>query len=164
VRTYFSSITVNARGDAAITCSRSSTTEYISMLTSFRYTTDPLGTFRTPVIQQTSNAGDTSARWGDYSAVSPDPAASNVLWAHHEYNLGGNWRTWVAQFMLSRGDTNCDGLVDFGDINPFVLALSNPALYAATYPGCPLENRDVNGDGTCNFGDINPFVAILAGQ
>jgi hypothetical protein len=60
------------------------------------------------------------------------------------------------------GDVNCDGTVDFGDINPFVLALSDPAAYAAQYPGCPFENRDINGDGQFNFGDINPFVALLS--
>ena len=29
----------------------------------------------------------------------------------------------------ARGDLNCDGWIDFGDINPFVLALSNGAAY-----------------------------------
>ena len=61
------------------------------------------------------------------------------------------------------GDINCDGTVGFGDINPFVLALSNASTYAQTYPACPLANRDINGDGSFNFGDINPFVAVLAG-
>jgi endonuclease/exonuclease/phosphatase family metal-dependent hydrolase len=62
------------------------------------------------------------------------------------------------------GDLNCDGVVDFGDIGPFVLALSDPDAYAALYPDCPLENRDINGDGLFNFGDINPFVGLLSGQ
>jgi parallel beta-helix repeat protein len=60
------------------------------------------------------------------------------------------------------GDLNCDGLVNVGDINPFVLALSKPALYELTYPGCPFENRDINGDGALDFSDINPFVALLS--
>ncbi len=59
------------------------------------------------------------------------------------------------------GDVNCDGVVDFGDINPFVLVLSNPAAYVDAYPGCPLENRDINCDGQCDFGDINPFIALF---
>lgn len=62
-----------------------------------------------------------------------------------------------------KGDLNCDGHVDFGDINPFVLALSNPALYKITYPGCFIENGDINMDGFTDFGDINPFVALLTG-
>ena len=50
-----------------------------------------------------------------------------------------------------RGDLDGDGSVDFGDINPFVLLLSNPTLWQQTYPDCPMIN-----------GDINPFVALLA--
>ena len=56
---------------------------------------------------------------------------------------------------------NCDGVVDFGDINPFVLLLSNPAAWQAAYPGCPAANGDIDGDGVVGFGDINPFVALL---
>jgi len=62
-----------------------------------------------------------------------------------------------------RGDLNCDGQVGFGDINPFVLRLSNPATYDALYPDCPDANGDINADGTVGFGDINPFVALLSG-
>jgi hypothetical protein len=61
------------------------------------------------------------------------------------------------------GDLNCDGTVDFGDINPFVLAVANPTLWQQTYPGCPTLNGDINLDGTVDFGDINPFVALLSG-
>ncbi len=61
------------------------------------------------------------------------------------------------------GDVNCDGIAEFGDINPFVLALSNPAVYAQSYPCCPLANRDINQDGQFDFGDINPFVSLLSG-
>ena len=62
------------------------------------------------------------------------------------------------------GDVNCDGTLDFGDINPFVQALSDPSGYQDMYPMCWPSNGDVNGDGTVDFGDINPFVAALLGQ
>jgi len=62
----------------------------------------------------------------------------------------------------SRGDVNCDGAVSFGDINVFVLALSDPTAYATQYPGCPVSNADLNDDGAVDFRDINPFVARLA--
>ncbi|MEW6250696.1 MAG: S8 family serine peptidase [Planctomycetota bacterium] len=62
---------------------------------------------------------------------------------------------------LSLGDMNCDGVVNFDDINPFVLALTDPAGYAVAYPNCNIMNGDINGDGVVNFDDINPFVAIL---
>jgi hypothetical protein len=63
------------------------------------------------------------------------------------------------------GDLNCDGSINFGDINPFVLHLSNFSAWQAAYPGCPATNGDINGDGTwSSFRDINPFVALLSTQ
>jgi len=59
------------------------------------------------------------------------------------------------------GDTNCDDVVNFDDINPFVLALTGAAGYYTAYPDCAYENADCNGDGAADFDDINPFVALL---
>ncbi len=59
------------------------------------------------------------------------------------------------------GDMNCDGAVTFDDINPFVLALSDPAAYAATYPNCNVLNGDCDSDGDVDFDDINCFVALF---
>ncbi len=58
-------------------------------------------------------------------------------------------------------DLNCDGLRNFGDINPFVLALTDADAYAAAFPCCNRRNADINGDGQVDFGDINPFVACF---
>jgi len=66
---------------------------------------------------------------------------------------------------LCVGDLNCDKQVDFGDINPFVLFLSNYATWETQYTGCNPLNGDINGDGTygqSSFGDINPFVNLLS--
>lgn len=60
------------------------------------------------------------------------------------------------------GDMNGDAAVNFRDINPFVLALSNPEMYYLLYPELdPDVVGDINGDGTLNFRDINPFVMLL---
>jgi hypothetical protein len=61
------------------------------------------------------------------------------------------------------GDLNCDGLVNAFDIDPFVLALTNPAGYALAYPDCNILSADANGDGLVNAFDIDPFVQILVG-
>ncbi len=61
------------------------------------------------------------------------------------------------------GDLNCDGVLDFEDINPFVLALTNPAAYAGQYPACHAVLADCDGDRQVGFGDINAFVALLSG-
>ncbi len=61
------------------------------------------------------------------------------------------------------GDMNCDGEVDNGDIDAFVLALTDPAAYALAYPSCDITEGDVNGDGSVDNGDIDAFVALLIG-
>ncbi len=64
----------------------------------------------------------------------------------------------------ARGDLNCDGWVNNGDIDAFVFALSFPEQYADEYPGCDIMNGDINGDGDVNNGDIDAFVALLGGM
>ena len=61
------------------------------------------------------------------------------------------------------GDCNCDGYVDFFDIDAFVLALNDLAGYGTAYPDCNPLNADCNGDGAVDFFDIDAFVAILVG-
>ncbi len=79
------------------------------------------------------------------------------------YFGGTGWDLKHGQALL--GDVNCDGVVDFGDINPFVLALlAQPPAFSAyyeVYPNCPRHLGDINGDGRVDFGDINPFVELL---
>ncbi len=59
------------------------------------------------------------------------------------------------------GDLNCDGAVNFEDIDPFVLALAQPEGYADAYPGCDRLRADCNGDGVVDFDDIDAFVARI---
>jgi hypothetical protein len=117
---------------------------------------------------------------GDYhlaaSSACIDAGDPNFVPQPGEADIDGQMRVWdgngdgVARVDMGSdefgayvfGDLNCDGAVDFGDINPFVLALSNPAGYAAMYPGCDILLADVNRDGLVDFGDINPFVELMA--
>jgi hypothetical protein len=59
------------------------------------------------------------------------------------------------------GDLNCDGRLNFDDINPFVLALSDPGAYQSAYPDCDIVRADLNGDWLVDFDDINWFVFLL---
>lgn len=61
------------------------------------------------------------------------------------------------------GDLNCDGIVNNFDIDPFVLALTDPGAYAATFPMCDVSAADINDDGVVNNFDIDPFVLLLTG-
>jgi hypothetical protein len=62
------------------------------------------------------------------------------------------------------GDLNCDGLLNAFDIDPFVLALTDPVAYATAYADCDYMLADVNGDGAVNAFDIDPFVLLLTGD
>jgi hypothetical protein len=59
------------------------------------------------------------------------------------------------------GDMNCDGVISSADIEPFVLALVEPAAYAGAYPQCMVANGDVNADGIIDGGDVQAFLGLL---
>ena len=54
-----------------------------------------------------------------------------------------------------KGDVNMDGIINFLDISPFILALSSSE-------GAP-DEADCNCDGIVSFLDISPFILKLAG-
>lgn len=62
---------------------------------------------------------------------------------------------------FERGDANCDGSVDFFDIDPFLEALFDPIGYAATYCGGSTDTVDVDCSGGVDFFDIDPFLTCL---
>ncbi len=62
---------------------------------------------------------------------------------------------------LFLGDLNCDGLINNGDIDPFVLALTDTAAYVLIFPDCDPYLADCNDDGWINNADIDPFVELL---
>ena len=64
------------------------------------------------------------------------------------------------------GDANCDGSFNGGDIDPFFLALGDPAAWEAQYGsgglGCDMvDTCDINYDGAVNGADIDPFFEAL---
>jgi|GEM_PF-3425761 len=107
------------------------------------------------------------------------PFVRAMVQAHRRYvgltvraaTFGGVWVTEGAGYpkltiettAFSAGDLNCDTLLNAFDIDPFVLALSDPAAYAAQYPNCNRMLADCNGDGQVNAFDIDPFVELLTG-
>lgn len=59
------------------------------------------------------------------------------------------------------GDANCDGKVDFADIDAFVVAVTSQEKYAEEFPGCNWLQSDINGDGSVDFDDIDLFVNCI---
>lgn len=63
------------------------------------------------------------------------------------------------------GDANCDGAFDGGDIDPFFLALGDPAGWQTMFPNCNFFcANDINGDQGVDGADIDAFFAALGGQ
>ena len=63
-----------------------------------------------------------------------------------------------ASFVLTTtlvGDINCDGVVNFLDISPFILSLSSGEFD---------PKADINGDSMVNFFDIASFIGLLSSQ
>jgi len=82
-------------------------------------------------------------------------------YAYSGWNIDDIQISGIPTTQVILGDVNCDGVVGFGDINPFVLLLTNPTLWQSTYPGCNPLNGDISGNGSVGFEDINPFVTLL---
>jgi hypothetical protein len=62
------------------------------------------------------------------------------------------------------GDSDCDGDVDFDDIDDFVLGLNNAAAYEDLYGVPPSLKGDTDGDSDLDFDDIAGFVTVLSGS
>jgi len=111
-----------------------------------------------------TGVGDTSTAW-------TPPAASTQakvrVRAFYDGTLYGNWDLSNANFSVVpgviAGDLNCDGVLNVDDAPPFVLALVDPAAYAAQYPLCQLNRGDMDDNSTVDGDDIQPFVSALVG-
>jgi hypothetical protein len=109
---------------------------------------------------------------GTLSITTAQPFNNVVVHYDAPPPTGGDWGPiFLADNMIvtatslpKLGDLNCDGAVNAFDIDPFVLALTNPAGYAAAYPNCDILNADINGDGLVNPFDIDPFVECIIKQ
>lgn len=76
---------------------------------------------------------------------------------------GANTATVVTFAPPATGDMDCDGDVDFDDIDDLVVGLTDPGQYEESYGVPPQLKGDTDGDGDLDFDDINGFVAILRG-
>ena len=102
-------------------------------------------------------------KMGDYFDMVSDNAGVHLAYAA---TFNGEQDVYYARIQpsppLCPGDLNCDGVVDFDDIDPFVAALGCPSGDPNCWdPTCPWLNGDVNDDGTVDFDDIDPFVARI---
>ncbi len=103
------------------------------------------------------------------SAATVDVSLTAVAGAGHG-PLGTATEQAARTFILQRfatiapplpGDMNCDGAVDFFDIDLFLTALFQPLVYNTLQPDCDMIRGDMNGDDRLDFFDVDGFVAAL---
>jgi hypothetical protein len=100
--TWFGDINVSDNGLAAISFSRSSATQYISIEYATREASDPAGVFSNPELLQMSTSPEGGNRWGDYSGLEEDPVIPGKFWSHNEFRTS-SWKTWVGEFEIQQG-------------------------------------------------------------
>ncbi len=69
----------------------------------------------------------------------------------------------VSLLAILIGDMDASGKVDADDVNPFVLALTDPNAYIAGYSMDPNVVGDCDYSGKLDTDDISPFVALVTG-
>jgi Abnormal spindle-like microcephaly-assoc'd, ASPM-SPD-2-Hydin len=100
---WMGSIAMDKMGDIALGYSLSSSTVRPSVAITGRVPSDPLGTLETETMLVNGTGSQTNllTRWGDYSAMSVDPADDCSFWFTQEYmkTTGSfNWNTRIARF------------------------------------------------------------------
>lgn len=101
---FMGSIAQDQQGNIALGYNVSSSSMFPALRYATRLTTDALGTLGTEVTLHAGTGSQTSthSRWGDYSALSIDPADDCTFWFTGEYfsTTGGNWRTRIGTFTI----------------------------------------------------------------
>ena len=100
------------------------------------------------------------------------PLAVGSQWYQVNFGLNNDWGASSGTIYIDKlqlidtlpvlGDMDCDGDVDFDDIDDFVLGLNDPVLYESIFDVPPSLKGDTDTDGDQDFDDIPGFVSILS--
>jgi hypothetical protein len=101
---FMGSIAMDSAGNIALGYSVSSSSLYPGVRYAVRAPTDPPGTLRREAVLQSGHGSQTgSNRWGDYSAMSVDPADDCSFWYTNELyavSASTRWRTVIGMFRV----------------------------------------------------------------
>ncbi|HEX6543684.1 MAG TPA: hypothetical protein VF040_18155 [Ktedonobacterales bacterium] len=123
---WMGSIAEDQSGDIAMGFSTSSSSVHPGMSYTGRLASDPLNQMsqgEASIIVGAGSQTGTLTRWGDYSAMTIDPADGCTFWYTNEYipsNGSFNWKTRIGAFKFSQ----CGGTNDFSiSANPTSLSI-----------------------------------------
>ncbi|MBK9981373.1 MAG: T9SS type A sorting domain-containing protein [Saprospiraceae bacterium] len=97
---FMSSIGMDGQGNIGLAYSISGPDKFPSLRYTGRYSSDPLGQMSFKEYEFASGSGSVNTdRFGDYAAMSVDPADDHTFWFSGEYVLAnGNWATRIVAF------------------------------------------------------------------
>lgn len=118
---WMGSIAMDGAGNIALGYSVSSLTTFPSIRYAARLSTDPPNGLRqgeARIIDGTGTQRSSSGRWGDYSAMSVDPADDTTFWYTQEYYTAEGsaastvgWQTRIAAFKLPGATATATGAI-----------------------------------------------------
>lgn len=101
---WMGSIAMDGNGNIALGYSASSTTAFPSLRYATRTPTDPPGTLQAEQVMKPGGGSQTgSNRWGDYTAMSVDPANERAFWYTGQYyatSSATDWSTAIGSFTV----------------------------------------------------------------
>jgi hypothetical protein len=95
---WMGSIAMDGQGNIALGYSVSSSTVFPSIRFTGRRAADPPGTMLAETELIAGTAANASNRWGDYSAMSVDPADDCTFWYTNMYSPASQWATRIGAF------------------------------------------------------------------
>ncbi len=118
------------------------------------------GTFTASVESDLFNGPNPSRLWSDaYYAQNATQIPGHF---HNDVNVVDSfWEFEYSDNSILFGDANCDGFINFQDIEAFTLGLVDSFEYAQAYPLCTETVLDVNCDGAANGNDIPAFINAI---
>ncbi|MFK8010879.1 MAG: proprotein convertase P-domain-containing protein [Marinicellaceae bacterium] len=95
---WMGSAAMDESGNIAIAYNKSSPSTFPSLAYTGRLSTDAAGTMGTEETIVTGTSANGSNRWGDYAALSIDPADGCTFWFTGQYSPASQWSTRITNF------------------------------------------------------------------
>lgn len=159
---WMGSVAMDADGNMALGYSVSSSATFPSMRYTGRLASDPGGVMSQPETTIVAGTGaNASNRWGDYSAMTVDPADGCTFWHTNMYSTASRtWSTQIATFAFDGcggatgkpGDFNDDDCVDRADLVRLLIAIRS---------GSSDPDFDLTGDGVLDRDDVIALVQLF---
>ena len=184
---WMGAISMDGDGNIAVGYNIASSTKHSSLWYTGRLASDPLGTMPAGEgVMVNGTASNSSNRYGDYAAMSVDPADNCTFWFTGEYNPASQWSTRIATFKFDTCTGNPTPLADMiidkaasagtvtvGDNITYTLTITNSGSYTATNvlvtDTLPVEVSYVSAvpsQGTCQevSGEVQCDLGTLLNQ